>query len=175
VTRRSILIFAAGAVSASTVFVIILLVNAPVRRGVYFDLYTGDERRYSETVFSSVTEKVESPNHAWAVEHGVIDPMKRSGGCVHLAHYRKPWFGRGLCVDYVYFDVVRAIRQRKAWSEEEKISRLKEYHADLNARPNVYFSRVMKKWSKLVWPGEPNPSNGADAETPSVGDASDDE
>ena len=150
--------------------------NAPARHGVHLDLYTGDTRSVYESLFSSTDDAIESPNHAWAVKHGEIHRTEDLNGWVYLDLYRKPWFGRGLCISYSIFDVVRQIRQHEVWSEEEKVARLKEYHADVNARKSNWPpGALMRKWNRLIWPKEPNPRIEADAAMPSDGDASGDE
>ncbi len=85
--------------------------------------------------------------------------------------YQKPWFGRGECITYADdFDVVAAIRRREAWSEKQKIERLKEYHADLNARTSDYAHGVIQKWNGLLRPEEPNPRMQTDAAVNGDGD-----
>jgi len=163
--------FAAGAVVLITVLVVILIINGPARHGIHLDLYTGDIRSVHESLFSSTSKSIESPNHAWAVDHGRIHRKESSSGWVYLNLYQKPWFDSGRCFRYTIFDVVRQIRQHKAWSEEEKIARLKEYHEDLNALTTDWPpSELMTKWSQVFWPEEPAPRVEADAATPGKGE-----
>jgi hypothetical protein len=145
--------FLTGFLTACVMFLIILYVNAPVERGMYLDLYTGNSTHYSRTPFSSTSESRLSPAQKWAKENGDVDPRKQGHLTVHLAQYRKPWFSGSIHADYCYFDVPTQVYQHQEWSSEQKIARLKEYHADLNAyEPDEYIKRVMKKWAKIFWP-----------------------